>query len=444
MPIIVKNLAQVYLPPDTRAKVLGMYFHEGRDGSSVKNYKYDPKSGCAYLPLNQRKLLQVSRLLGEGIEDLRTEGAELSSPFVENHSFKFRDHQSIPAIELLGFTRANNYSVLQAPCSCGKTVVMTWVAGNLGKKIIILVDMGSLQSQWAEAFELVWNKSTQIITKNDTEFADVCIATFQLLHFNPELVKAVRKEFGCLLLDEFHSTGSETRREIMMQMNNKYRIGCTATPYKKGFSDEVLSDMVADVSVKMIDHKALKAEVYFEPTGAIFCSNDPDNWGKIQSKLGKDERRNLVVAMVAAQQVMDGRQVLVVCVTIESVEAVVKVLNKYPACKSRVYIGSTNYKQDKALRDDLASGEINVIITVRKADKGLDLPTLDCLIISRPANNEAFVTQIAGRIVRPVEGKSTPVIYDLVDSSALAVRFAANRRRWYKKLGYVIQKDIDK
>lgn len=444
MPIILKNLAQVYLPPEHRAEVLGMFFHEGRDGSSIKNYKYDSKTGYAYLPLNQRKLLYVSRLLGEEVLDDRSAGAEVSSPFVENTKFKFRDHQSIPAFNLLEFTKNNNYSVLQAPCSCGKTVVMTWVAGNLGKKVLILVDMGSLQSQWAEAFELVWNKKVQIIANSDTEFADVCVATFQMLHFNPDLVKLVRKEFGTLLLDEWHATSSGTRREILMQMNNMYRIGCTATPYKKGYSDEVLSDMVADVSVEMIDDKALKAEVYFEPTGTRFYSSNPDDFGKIQSKLGKDEKRNLMVALFAAQQVKDGKQVLVVCVTIESVEAVAKILNNYPECKLRVYIGSTKLKEDQALRDDLASGKINVVITVRKADKGLDLPSLDCLILARPANNEAFVTQIAGRIVRPVEGKATPVIYDFVDSSELAVRFATNRRRWYKKLGYVIQKDIDK
>lgn len=445
MPIILKNLAQVYLPPEHRAEVLGMFFHEGRDGSSIKNYKYDSKNGYAYLPLNQRKLLYVSRLLGEAIEDDRSEGVVVSSPFVENPKFKFRDHQTIPAIELLGFTRGNNYSVLQAPCSCGKTVVMTWVAGNLGKKILILVDMGSLQSQWAEAFELVWGKKVQIIANSDTEFADVCVATFQMLHFNPDLVKVMRKEFGTLLLDEFHATSSSTRREILMQMNNKYRIGCTATPYKKGYSDEVLSDMVADVSVEMIDDKALKAEVYFEPTGTRFYSSNPDDWGKIQSKLGKDERRNLMAAAIVAEQVKEGRKILVIGVTIDSLKQIeAYLLKNCPECKLRVYIGSTTLKQDLALREDIANGTINTLLTVKKAEKGLDLPSLDCLVLSRPANNEALIVQLAGRIVRRLEGKPTPKIIDVVDRSELAVRFASNRRRWYKKLGYVIQKDIDK
>lgn len=445
MPIVLKNLAQVHLPPEHRAEVLGMYFHEGRDGSSIKNYKYDSKTGYAYLPLNMRKLLYISKLLGEDIVDERHKGSLLSSPFYENRKFKFREHQTVPAFELLEFTKANRYSLLQAPCSCGKTVVMTWVAGNLGKKILILVDMGSLQSQWSEAFDLVWNKKVQIIANSDTEFADVCVATFQMLHYNPDLVKRIRKEFGCLLLDEFHATSSSTRREILMQMNNKYRIGCTATPYKKGYSDEVLSDMVADVSVEMIDRKALKAEVYFEPTGTRFYSSNPDDFGKIQSKLGKDEKRNNCVAGLVANQVKAGRRILVVGVTIESLEYVNNwLINNCPECKSRVYVGSTKLKEDLALREDIATGTINTILTVKKSEKGLDLPSLDCLVLARPANNEALIVQLAGRIVRRIEGKSTPVIYDLVDSSELAVRFATNRRRWYKKLGYVIQKDIDK
>lgn len=443
MAIIIRNMAQVALPEKHRLEVLSMYHHDSRNGDTIRNYKY--ANGVAYLPLNQRKLLQVSRILGEPLVDERSPGATPTSPFVENPSFKFREHQTEPAFELLDFTRANNYSVLQAPCSCGKTVVMTWVAGQLGKKVLILVDMGSLQSQWQEAFQLVWNKEATIVDRNTEVFGDVCIATFQLLHFNKDLVDKIRKEFGCLLLDEFHSTQSDTRREILMKLNNLYRVGCTATMMKKNYSDEVLSDMVADVSVTMIDKKALKAEVYFESSGEKFYSNNPDEWGKIQSKLGSNPARNRMVANLVADLCKRGRKVAVICTTIESVNIVANLLIKNcPECNPRVYIGSTNLKQDKALRADMVSGVINTVLTVKKLEKGVDLPSLDCLVLARPANNEAFVTQIAGRIVRPLEGKPTPVIYDLVDSSELALRFATNRRRWYKKLGYFVQKDIDK
>lgn len=443
MPIVMRNMAQVSLPEEYRSEVLSMYLHESRSGDTIKNYKYS--NGVAYLPLNIRKLNKVSELLSEPIVDERTSGNEVATGFTLNPAFKFRDHQAAPAQELLNFCKNNKYAVLEAPCSCGKTVVMTWVAGMLGRKVLVLVDMGSLQGQWQEAFKIVWNKESHILDKNSTTLGDVCIATFQMLHYNPELVNAVRKEFGTIVLDEYHGTQSTTRREVMMKLNSKYRIGCTATMMKKNYSDDVLTDMVADVSVRMVDKNSLKAEVFFLDTGVKFSSSNPDDWGKIQSKLGKDAHRNRLVAGVVADLYKEGRTIAVVCVTIDSCNAVAAELNKIcPECKLRVYIGSTNLKQDQALRADMANGTINVVITVKKLDRGVDLPSLDALVLAKPANNEAFVVQVAGRVVRPLEGKLNPVIYDLVDRSELSLRFASNRRRWYRKLGYPIQKDIDK
>lgn len=93
---------------------------------------------------------------------------------------------------------------------------MTWVAGQLGHKILILVDMGSLQTQWQEAFEIVWDRDdVQVITKDTKEYSDICVATFQLLHLNPELVMDLRERFGTILLDEFHSARSETRGGVL-------------------------------------------------------------------------------------------------------------------------------------------------------------------------------------------------------------------------------------
>jgi superfamily II DNA or RNA helicase len=437
MSIILKNMAQVNIPEDLREQVLKMFIHFNKHAEHIRTYRY--KDGVAYLPPSIAKLRLVASMLDTDIEDQRSEGGEVTSVFTQNPMFTFREHQIDAAQTLLNRVKKENYMVLKAGCGCGKTVVMTYVAGYLGKKILILVDMGSLQSQWQEAFKLVWNKNVQIIDRNTKVFGDVCIATFQLLHFNLDLTMALRKEFGCLLLDEFHSTASETRREVLMKMDNQYRIGCTATLMKKGFSDEVLTDMVSEAYVEMVDHLELKPTVEFVESGVAFCSSSPDDWGKIQSALGKDLRRNKFIADLVAQQVRNGRKVLLIGVTTDSLKQVEFHLKRLPECKLIVYIGSTSLKQDLALKDKLASGAINVIMTVRKADKGIDLPTLDCMVLARPANNEAFIQQVVGRIVRAVPGKPNPILFDLVDGNSLAKGFARNRKKWYLKLNYSVK-----
>ena len=439
MPIVVRNAARVELIPELREAILGMYVHYGREGAYIRNYKY--KSGVAYLPLNRRKLDQVALITGKSIVDERSAGSNLSTPFLLNPAFTFRDHQGEPALEMLKYIRRYQYGVLQAGCGCGKTVVMTWVAGQLHSKILVMVDMGSLQSQWKEAFQIVWQKEACIINRGTLVFPEVCIVTFQLLHANPLLLDRISKEFGVILLDEFHSTAAETRREVLFKLNSKYRIGCTATLMKKNFSTEVLTDMVDDVSVVMVDEEELQAEVRFLPTGYMFAYNTPDMWGKIISALGKDAVRNFEIAKVVAVNCKLGRKVLVVGVTVASLKIIHAILLKVPECRPVMYAGSTTLKQDQALKVAVANGKTNVVLTVKKCEKGWDVASLDCLVNAKPANNEAGLVQLIGRILRALPGKPRPIVYDMLDGGSLAATFAKNREKWYKKMGHTIVRE---
>ena len=436
MAIVVRNCARVELPEDHRNEVLSLYLHFNRSGESIRNYKY--KAGVAYLPLNMDKLKYVSKLLGEPIIDERTEGEPLTDTFKVLPSFKFRDHQGIPAAKFLKHLQENNYGVLSAECGAGKSCVMAWTAGMLQGKTLILVDMAMLLEQWVLTYGFVWGREVQTITSSTTEFSDICICTFQLLNSNPELVMTMKDMFTTLILDEFHSVGSELRREVLFKMTNKYRLGCTASLQKKGFSDDVLTDYVSSVSVKMVDATALKSEVTFIETGRPWYANDPSQWGKISSKLAKDEKRNLMIADLVIAKAKQGRRILLIGITIEQLKFIDALIKKVPECKSIVYVGSTTLAQDKKLKEDVESGAVTVLATVHKLNKGVDVPSLDCLILTRPINNFSGVVQIAGRIVRLVEGKPTPEVIDLIDSSSLSECFAKNRKKWYLQLGYQI------
>jgi superfamily II DNA or RNA helicase len=304
----------------------------------------------------------------------------------------------------------------------------------VGRKTLVLVDMGSLVSQWQEAFQIVWNKTVHILDKDTDTFGDVTIATFQFLHRNPDLVRKIKEEFGMVLVDEFHTAAAGTYRNVLFRLNNKYRIGTSATVMRKGFTNEVLTDLIADVSVEMIDEHALVPSVVFVPTRVQFEYDTPDMFTKICSGLADSDIRNGIIIELVREAVLLKRRILVIGITIAQLKYIHVVLSKF--CRSVLYCGTTSMIQDRKLRSDLAAGLIDVILTVKKADKGLDLPMLDTLVLAKPSNNEAAIIQLVGRIVRPVVGKPTPVVYDLADSGKLAGTFARNRMRWYKKQKY--------
>ena len=434
MPILIRNLARVELQDSTKLEVLKMYSHENRNGEVIQNYIY--RDGVAFLPLNSTKLKMVSVLTGQELVDERSKGAGLKEPFVLNAGFTLREHQASPSGEFLRFIQRNFYGVLKAQCGAGKSCVNTWVAGHLQKKTLILVDQGNLAGQWQEAFKMVWNKDAAILKSEKDLEADVVISTFQFLNRNPEILKKMKDLFGCCVCDEMQISAATTYKKVLMSLNNKYRIGTTATLMKKGFSNEVLTDLIADISVEMKDSNTMIPEIHFLPTDVAWCSNNPDDFSKILTELSQNDKRNEFIIELIKKEVLQGRRVLFVGARIESLTYLHAKVSEF--CSATLYVGSTTLKQDQALKDEVASGNVQAVFADKKLDKGTDIPSLDVLILSKPTNNEATVTQLVGRIVRALEGKPTPIVYDLYDRGNLAWRFAGNRLRWYRGLGYKI------
>jgi len=434
MPILLRNLARVELQDSTKLEVLKMYSHENRNGEVIQNYIY--RDGVAFLPLNATKLGLVSVLTGQELVDERSEGAGLKEPFVLNPVFKFREHQVEAAPQFLEHLQKNLYGVLKAGCGCGKSAVNTWVAGHLQKKTLILVDQGNLAGQWQEAFKMVWNKDAAILKSEKDLAADVVISTFQFLNRNVEILKKMKDLFGCCVCDEMQISAATTYKKVLMSLNNRYRIGTTATLMKKGFSNEVLTDLIADISVEMKDSNTMIPEIHFLSTDVAWCSNNPDDFSKILTELSQNDRRNEFIIELIKKEVLRGRRVLFVGARIESLTYLHAKVSEF--CAATLYVGSTTLKQDQALKDEVASGNVQVVFADKKIEKGVDVPSLDVLILAKPVNNEATVTQLVGRIVRALQGKPTPIVYDLYDRGNLAWRFAGNRLRWYRGLGYKI------
>jgi superfamily II DNA or RNA helicase len=100
-----------------------------------------------------------------------------------------------------------------------------------------------------------------------------------------------------------------------------------------------------------------------------------------------------------------------------------------------------NSKKAKEIRKDalvkLNNGEIDCIFaTYQLAAEGLDVPSLNNLILATPEKDERIVMQAVGRVGRKADGKEFGMVYDLVDGFGMFSGWAVKRKGYYKKLGY--------
>lgn len=433
--IVIRNMARVEVPDELKADILRMftYYKRGQQ-EPVKSYKY--RNGIAYLPLNLEKIKVVADMLGATIRDERGFRNVPPRQFQMNPGFEFRDYQVEPAASLLSYIQTNKYGTFSAPCGTGKTLMLTYVSGSLGEKTLILVDQSNLMDNWIESNKILWNRDTQIITSKTKELEHVGICTFQLLNKNEDLLYRVREEYGCLLIDEAHTVTAKTYMKVMSHMNNRYRVATSATFFNKNLPLELLVDSCGSpVCVEMVDENALIPKVTFVNTGIDIPSESPDDFtSKTLPFLSENDKRNQMILDIVRQGHLDGRHMIVICIKQDMANYLADKSQEF--CNAVSYVGTTSRKKDKDIKDGVESGEIDVVYTCKKMDKGTDFAIADMLVNARPGNNKGTTQQISGRVVRKWNGKPIPEIIDLVDRGRLSWRFAANRHAWYAEFGY--------
>ena len=127
------------------------------------------------------------------------------------------------------------------------------------------------------------------------------------------------------------------------------------------------------------------------------------------------------------------RKVLILSDRIEHLEILKKSIDSIEGMPftCEYYIGGMTQK-----KLDIASSAQIILGSYGMASEGLDIPTLNTLIMATPRRE---VEQSVGRIIRKSSHIVQPLIIDIVDMLPSFVNQGIYRRKLYKKLNYNIE-----
>ena len=102
-------------------------------------------------------------------------------------------------------------------------------------------------------------------------------------------------------------------------------------------------------------------------------------------------------------------------------------------------VKATNTKKGKAERreaiEKLKDGRIDCLFaTYKLAKEGLDIPSLENVVMASPIKDKSTVIQTAGRVARKVEGKSCGWVHDFIDGLGVLQGMAKKRKNIRKHL----------
>ena len=355
--------------------------------------------------------------------------------------FELRDEQKSIITPILNAYQNNGGGILSLPCGFGKTIIALYFISLLKKQTLIIVHRKFLITHWMDKIkECLKDIKICVIqsnTKNIPE-CDIAICMLQTLSIK-DFPKDFFNSFGHIIIDECHLVSTTVFSSIFFKINSKYMLGLSATPERKDRMTKVIKWHIGDVIkldfVKHLINIDVKRFV-LNCNKEFLLSNDNKTFSdKLTNIINNNVRNNIIVNVIIEEyNKCKDRHFLLLSDRIEHLQRLKNIFdtNHTKTVESvGFFIGGMNKEELK-----LSSKCKIILATYSMASEGLDIPTLNSLILASPKND---VFQTIGRISRLQENKYIkPLIIDFIDILPVFINESNIRLDLYKKNNYDI------
>jgi superfamily II DNA or RNA helicase len=322
--------------------------------------------------------------------------------------------------------------VLVASTGSGKTVMACRIIAKRQQPTLIIVHSKELMNQWRDSIKkFLGIKCGQV---GDSRI-DIMPITVGIINSVRTRTSELDKYFGHVICDECHRISASTWSDTLQDFSAKHYLGLTATPFRKdGLGNAIFASIgpkLHTVSKEVLHDigAVLKPKIYCIPTDFTYLwTND---YSTMMSELTQDEARNqLIIEQIQADYARFKEPILIVSDRKKHCETLSEMLG----IDNRVLTGSTPKYEREGIVNDIKNKRCPILIsTIQLVGEGFDLPELSALFLTTPIKFSGRILQVAGRILRPSEGK-VPRIYDFRDDYVDVLKYSGyNRDRIYKK-----------
>ena len=369
-------------------------------------------------------------VLGAPTQDKRPEPVRIKTKFVG----KLRDETSQNEAHRSAIEAGSG--VLSLPCGYGKTTVSLAIACTLGYRTMIVVHKQFLADQWRERIQQFCPGATIGVVQRDRketecDFVIAMLQSLSLKEYNFNDFDTI----GTVIVDEGHHICAKVFSQSLFKMCPRHIFGLSATPERKDGLTKVLHWFMGPTFFSVERKEQNQVDVFIVKYESPNYRQPPPSMrnGKISmpnmiTEIVEDRERNKMLVELVKKASAGTRQLLVLSDRRQHCEF----LHQCFPTTSGLYMGGMK-------EADLQASSVKKIIfaTFSQAHEGLDIPTLDTVILASPKSD---ITQSIGRIMRETKGKkNNPQIYDIHDPWSLFTPMYYKRRKVYRQGGFNIR-----
>lgn len=247
-------------------------------------------------------------------------------------------------------------------------------------------------------------------------FAMVGTIAKHLEEFNPSL-------FDYIIIDEAHRSGAESYRKVLNYFKSSFVLGMTATPNRSDGADiyQLYGNRIAyQITLQDALENDMLAPFHYFGIADLSIEGEDQEEVKLFAKLTSEERVTHVITQIENYSISrKGRKGLIFCSRKDEAHFLSVAFNErgYKTC---ALTGSNSDNERDAAIDLLEkSGTdsqiyLEYIFTVDIFNEGIDIPSLNQIIMLRPTESAIVFVQQLGRGLRKFEQKEYTLVLDFI------------------------------
>ena len=365
---------------------------------------------------------------------------------------KLRPNQEIIVEKVLKGLKSGGGGILVAGCGSGKTNMFIYIACLLGLKTLIMTHKTFLKNQIIDRITSNTNqKKVGIIQqkKRDVDHPFV-VGMIQTIckkrkpgNETDEIqtLRDMLSQFQLVIIDEVHHMAASGFSRAFTMMCPKYILGVSAESARNDGCYKVIHWFMGPIlhfeEQKPNDQVIVRAFHFRssdEKHTKVYMNKylKTEDRTKMVTNLTSIKGRNKFIYQLIQHFFNDGKNVLFLSGRRDQVNYLKKKLDNDECTKENVglYLGEMS-------QDELEISKTKQIIlgTYDMAQEGLDIPTLNVVILGTP---KSAIKQSVGRILRQEFYEEHPLVVDIVDDAEIFTKQFGKRLKYYEKQEYTI------
>lgn len=258
------------------------------------------------------------------------------------------------------------------------------------------------------------------------------------------LTQFKKDEFDYIIIDEAHHVSGETYQKILSYFTPKFLLGMTATP-ERGDANSIYEAFDNNIAIEIRLRDALEQNLvvpfhYFgitEAVGTDYTKVDINNIAQVAKLLQTHKRVDHIIEQMGFYG-FDGKHLKAIgfCLNVEHAVFMAKEFNSRGIQSVCLTGASSELEREEAIANlEDSSHPLQVIFTVDIFNEGVDIPSINLVLMLRPTESPIVFIQQLGRGLRKHHEKSFLTVLDFIGNHkrSFLIAIALCGRQFYDK-----------